>query len=158
MEELKQQVILTLESNKSCVDFYYLVNKSKEEIEKAFFDSEKLTGLSWSKSKKSESGKDLTIFVHENCNFLDENKVEILKRHGIDILSTVNNDNDGYKYISNETDSFGVYEAPKLLIAFIKLTLPDLIMIDCEFNPNLKKENKLKLGRNIGNGLFETDD
>lgn len=157
MDELRQ-VILVLGSNKESVDFYYSVNKTKEEIEKAFFDSEKLTGLSWSKSKKSKYGKDLTIFVHENMNWLDENVVEILKSHGIDILSTVNDDPDGYKYISHEGGTFGVYEAPKLLIAFIKLSLPDLIMIDCEFNPKLKKENKLNLGGNIGYGLFEMND
>jgi len=127
-------------------DSYFLTNKTTKEIEDAFLASESLTGLTWGNAGwNNESGNFFTnsILSGYEEDTLHKDVIEKLKYHGIDALSLLKDPEDG----------FYVDEANELLVQFIKLTLPDLVMI-----PFSKKEQTLNFGNpyryNIGYAIF----
>lgn len=146
--------------------FYYESNKTVEEIQQAYKDSCKLTGLSFNHNEDyTELGLkwghpeyDLRKICTEYGDAsINKFSADILLKYGIDVKEykdEEDNDEDSY-YVS--LDKF-----PELVIAFIKLSLPDLVLTEAsvmrtEIN-NLPAINgwwNKNLNVQFGYGLFE---
>lgn len=119
-------------------DFIFESNKNVEEIRQAYKDSCKLTGLSFNHNEDYTGlklGYDTERQIateYEECT-ISKLAVEILLKHGIDVwkdfaeyeLDFVPDDDDFY--IEGSENFVGIW------IAFVKLSLPDLIMEEASF-------------------------
>lgn len=117
------------------VNYYFLTNKTVDEIMTAYDKSVKLTNCTWTGNKIGQNYNE--IFCQYDERRLEPIVVDILLQHGIDVNEIFGK--DCYFYHP---------EAVKLFILFVKLSLPDLIM-------NKTSEDVKLLPITIGYGLFE---
>lgn len=149
-------------------EFVYNSNKTIEEIRQAYKDSCKLTGISFNHNEDytglnlpwdHPETKDRKIAVEYESNTISKLAEKELLKHGLDIHKVIERgktkENIGILPINEE-------EFIKILIAFIRLSLPDLTLEEASFKKSELKEipaingwwNK-ELNVQFGYGLFD---
>ncbi len=134
-------------------EFVFDSNKTVHEIRQAYKDSCKLTGLQFNYNKNytglpehNSYGTDRHICTEYNENEITDLALNILKEHGIDI----------------NVDKLDIDVFLKLLIDFIKLSLPDLVLEEAAFKKSELREipavngwwnDELNVG--FGYGLYD---
>ena len=137
--------------------FYFTSNYNVSTIRQAYKNSCKLTGLQFNHNENYTNNENIDrnnlIFTEYEEDFINEDVINILEKHGIDINKYLNEDSC---YVDEHKYYFYRYSSAELIMEFIGLSMPkdwkyNIYTIEVE---PINGEYNSELNVQFGYGLF----